>query len=114
MSNTATEQVTVETEGMTLVIPDIKKPTWYGDYHHGKLAIYKTDVTRGAKPDSITVLSVYTDELGIDFVISASYEDHLTMEEITSHLCTNVILAYHRNQRKNDPVNYAPGTDTPQ
>lgn len=110
MSATATEQVIVETSDMTLVIPDIKKPTWYGDYHNGKLAIYHCQVVKGEKPDSITVLTIYTDEEGQDFVVSASYEAAMGFEEITSHICANVIIAYQQQKAiKATPSIYVPG-----
>lgn len=114
MSNAATEQVVIESANMTMIIPDIKKPTWYGDYHHGKLAIYLVEVVKGAPPDSITLVSIYTNELGSDFVVSASYEDTMELEEIVAHLQANIIISYQRAQFKSEPANYVPGPTTSQ
>lgn len=111
MSETEVQGVTIETSDRTLTITDLKKPVWYGDYHGGKLALYHVMVDGAYNPDAITVVAIFTDAAGDDFVFSSDYVSNLTFEEIASHICALVVIEYQK--RKSIPVStYAPGTDT--
>lgn len=109
---TAVQGVTIETNDRILTIVDVKKPVWYGDYHGGKLAIYHAQVNGAYSSDSITVVSIFTDAAGDDFVFSSDYDETAGgFEEIASHVCALVIIEYHK-QKSLPASNYVPGPDT--
>jgi hypothetical protein len=112
MTEQTVQGVTIETSDRTLTITDLKQPVWYGDYHGGKLAIFHVQVNGAYSDEVITVVAIFTDAAGDDFVFSSDYDSTAGgFEEIASHICALVIIEYAK-QKSVPASTYVPGTDT--
>lgn len=104
--------MSVEDGNITLVVEDVSKPIWYGDYHNGKLAIYHADITGLPVADAIGIVTVFTDVDNNDFVAKGVFESNLGIEEIVSSVCAGVIIEYEKKKAKNTVPFYVPGPST--
>lgn len=114
MSNSATG-FTIEYGNGTITVTDVSKPIWYGDYHKGKLALYVAVLDLNEETelsDTITMVAIFYDEHGRDFVMSTHYDSNNTIEDIVSDLQARVIIAFMQETSKQVPSIYVPGTDT--
>jgi hypothetical protein len=97
---------------MLMTVEDTSKPIWFGDYYHGKLAIYVATVTGEVIPDSITLICVMMDGTGKDYVMSSHYLNTFTLDEIVSDLQARVIIRYNQEKSKEDPALWVNGPST--
>lgn len=89
-------KMSIEVGDKILTITDTSNPTWFGDYHDGKLAVYVAQVE---PPDSAstTVISTYTQHKGEDFMIYATYEENVPILDIVCHIQEQLFTAYINN-----------------
>jgi hypothetical protein len=109
---TAVEGATIELGDITLRIADLKKPSWYGDYHGGKLAVYLVTETPAIIPACTSIAIIFTDESGEDHVMTGHYEKQVTMEAIVAHIQATVIVVHAQTKSRRTTSSYVPGPDT--
>jgi hypothetical protein len=114
--NTTVQGVTVQLQdSIELIVADLKKPLWYGDYHGGKLAIYSATTKPSMIPECTSVLIVFTDHNSNEFVLTSHYELDVPIADIMSHIQTHTIIAYHKTQAEaGERSTFVPGPTTPQ
>lgn len=121
--NAAPQQMKVELDtGITLTVPDVTKPVWFGPYHDGKLGIYETQVTL---PEDATeeqkILTAYSRTYlctltetakGNDFITYAQYVKGVPVENVCQHLQAIVYAQYLHSISKHEPASYVSGNAT--
>lgn len=108
----AVHGITITVDDTELTIADVTKPLWFGDYHKGKLAIYEATSVPSIIPACISIVSVYTDPAGLDFVMSSHYEPDVPLHEICAHIIAQAIITYHKVKAGVPVSTYVPGPDT--
>jgi len=100
----------------SITVEDVSKPIWFGDYHKGKLAIYTATLDIDADSElaaMITMVAIYYDKKGNEFVMSSHYEKHNHIDAIVADFLARVITNYLAEVSKNkQPSIMIPGPDT--
>lgn len=106
----------VQYEDGTLTVEDTRKPVWFGDYHHGKLAIFSATLDDNDDPELVgtfSLLAVMTAEDDTNFVLAAHYPLAADLDDVVSDIQSKVIIEYTKAKARQQPPSlYAPGTDT--
>lgn len=119
----APSEIKVSLDEVTLTVPDISKPLWFGNYYSGKLAIYAADVEihSDASEECIRYMSnahVYictlTETGKADFMIYSPYEASVSVTDVCDHLLNSVWTAYQGQLQVLDPAAYLPASTTVQ
>lgn len=97
---------TLEYDNGTITIPDTKNTMWFGEYHGGKLAIYKAILDINDEVEQvplITIVAIYYDIGDKEFVLSVHYTMDTTPTQILADLMTRVIIEYSKAKAKRNP-----------
>lgn len=93
----------IELSDFTLVVTDLSKPMWHGQYQAGVLSIYFASVEVATAdglddsklPGGDTYVIVYSIPNEPDFFSYASYTSEVTQEQIVSHILQMVTEHYN-------------------
>lgn len=110
----AVQGATIQLGDITLRIPDLKQPSWFGDYHGGKLAVYLATETPAIIPACTSIAIIFTDEAGEDHVMTGHYEKDVSFESIVAHVQSMVVVVHAQAKSRRNISTYVPGPDTVQ
>lgn len=113
----APQEIRVALADVTLVVPDISKPVWFGPYYSGKLAVYLSTVEPHTDApeqvikyleDADVYLCTLTETGNADFMLYSPYEKGIDVEAICDHLLENVWNTYQLELKTNNISSYLP------
>lgn len=87
-------EMIIELGNVTITVPDITKPDWYGDYRKGKLALYRAKQSGHDLPVALTILVMYMEEGMEDEVFYSMYAEELSHEVVVEDIQNNLFDLY--------------------